>query len=77
MPRDVFESKFEEQVAQALERSGFKVWPQYEAAGFYIDLVVYDGKNWIAVECDGPNDPVDYEGVETHTKIQKALIKSY
>lgn len=54
IPRDVFESKFEEQVSQALEREGFKVWPQYEAAGFSIDLVVGDGKNWIAVECDGP-----------------------
>lgn len=25
----------------------------------------------------GPNDPVDWEGVETHTKIIEALIKSY
>jgi|GEM_PF-386657 len=54
IPRNVFESKFEEQVAQALEREGLKVWPQYEAAGFSIDLVVGNGKNWIAVECDGP-----------------------
>lgn len=54
IPRDVFESKFEEQVAQALEKAGFKIWPQYEAAGFSIDLAVGDGKNWIAVECDGP-----------------------
>lgn len=54
IPRDVFESKFEEQVAQALEREGLKVWPQYEAAGFSIDLAVGNGKNWIAVECDGP-----------------------
>lgn len=54
IPRGIFESKFEEQVAQALEKSGLKVWPQYQAAGFYIDLVVGDGKNWIAVECDGP-----------------------
>lgn len=54
IPRGIFESKFEEQVAQALEQVGMKVWPQYQAAGFYIDLVVGDGKNWIAVECDGP-----------------------
>ena len=54
IPRNVFESRFEEQVAQALEREDFMVWPQYEAAGFSIDLVVGDGKNWIAVECDGP-----------------------
>ncbi len=54
IPRSIFDSKFEEQVAQALEHSGMKVWPQYQAAGFYIDLVVGDGKNWVAVECDGP-----------------------
>lgn len=54
LPRDIFESRFEEQVAQALEREGLKIWPQYEAAGFSIDLVVGDDKNWIAVECDGP-----------------------
>jgi very-short-patch-repair endonuclease len=54
IPRGVFESKFEEQVAQALESYSLKVWPQYQAAGFYIDLVVGDGKNWIAIECDGP-----------------------
>jgi very-short-patch-repair endonuclease len=53
-PRNVYDSKFEEQVAQALERVGMKIWPQYEAAGFYIDLVAGDGKNWVAVECDGP-----------------------
>lgn len=54
LPGGAFDSKFEQQVAQALERSGMKVWPQYQAAGFYIDLVVGDGRNWIAVECDGP-----------------------
>jgi superfamily I DNA and/or RNA helicase/very-short-patch-repair endonuclease len=54
VPRGGFESKFEEQVAQALERAGLKIWPQYPAAGFFIDLAVGDGKSWIAVECDGP-----------------------
>jgi superfamily I DNA and/or RNA helicase/very-short-patch-repair endonuclease len=54
IPRDIFDSKFEEQVAQALEKNGMRVWPQYQAAGFSIDLVAGDGKNWIAIECDGP-----------------------
>ena len=54
IPRGIFDSKFEEQVSQALEHSGMKVWPQYQAAGFSIDLVVGDGKNWVAVECDSP-----------------------
>lgn len=54
IPREIFDSKFEEQVSQALESSGLKVWPQYQAAGFYIDLVAGDGRNLIAIECDGP-----------------------
>lgn len=54
IPRGIFDSKFEEQVAQALERSGMRVWPQYQAAGFSIDLVAGDSRNWVAVECDGP-----------------------
>lgn len=54
IPRGIFDSRFEEQVAQALEHAGMKVWPQYKAAGFSIDLVVGDGAHWVAVECDGP-----------------------
>lgn len=51
---DKFDSYFEQDVAETLIKLGFSVWPQYESAGFFIDLVVGDGKNYIAVECDGP-----------------------
>ena len=34
MPLDKFDSKFEQRVAQALQKEGLEVWPQYEAAGF-------------------------------------------
>lgn len=50
----VFDSKFEEQVARALEQEGFEVYPQYKVAGFSIDLVIGSEDDWVAVECDGP-----------------------
>ena len=55
IPLDKFDSKFEKDVADELLAKGLKVWPQYESAGFFIDLVVGDGEDFIAVECDGPS----------------------
>ncbi len=54
IPLDKFDSKFEQEVANYLKHNGLSVWPQYESAGFHIDLVVGDGQNYIAIECDGP-----------------------
>lgn len=51
---DNYDSGFEQDVAKTLVTGGFSVWPQYESAGFKIDLVVGNGSNFIAVECDGP-----------------------
>lgn len=55
VPQDKFDSKFEKEVADELSQLGLMVWPQFEAAGFFIDLVVGDGKKYIAIECDGPS----------------------
>jgi very-short-patch-repair endonuclease len=52
-----FDSPFEEQVARALEASGFEVVPQVGLAGFYIDLAIVDpnqlGRFLLGIECDG------------------------
>lgn len=53
-PPDKFDSKFEQEVAEAFRARGLNVWTQYPSANFFIDLVVSDGKNSVAVECDGP-----------------------
>ena len=37
-----------------LRSSGYRVFTQYESAGFNIDLVVSDGRRSLGVECDGP-----------------------
>lgn len=55
IPEDVYDSKFEREVADALRNAGLQVWPQFEAAGFKIDLVVGNDDRYIAVECDGPS----------------------
>ncbi|MEJ5330363.1 MAG: AAA domain-containing protein [Desulfobaccales bacterium] len=48
-----YESWFEVDVAMELLRRRYRVLPQYEAAGYRIDLVVEGGDRRLAVECDG------------------------
>ena len=51
------DSPFEEAVAKALHRHGYRVEAQVGSSGFRIDLAVYDpddeGRFLLAVECDG------------------------
>lgn len=47
------ESKFEENVFDAIIAKGYRVIPQYEVAGFRIDFVVQGEQSQLAVECDG------------------------
>ena len=48
-----FDSWFEVHVALEILRKNFRVIPQYEVAGYRIDLVVEGGYARMAVECDG------------------------
>lgn len=48
-----YESWFEVDVAVELLRRRYRVLPQYEAAGYRLDLVVEGGDRRLAVECDG------------------------
>ena len=48
-----FESWFELDVFLKLAVRGYRILPQYEVAGYRIDLVVEGMKRRIAVECDG------------------------
>jgi len=50
---DPFESWFEVDVALELLRRGYRLLPQYEFAGYRIDLVLEGHGNRLAVECDG------------------------
>ncbi|QSR84673.1 AAA domain-containing protein [Methylacidimicrobium sp. B4] len=50
---DPYESWFEVDVALELLRKNYRVHPQYEVAGYRIDLVVEGLSNRLAVECDG------------------------
>lgn len=53
------DSEFERQVAEAIEKHGFKIEPQVGVAGFFIDLAVLDpnkpGRFVLGIECDGAN----------------------
>jgi len=46
-------SEFEYQVAEIIISKGYTVIPQYEVAGYRIDLVVQGDKSKLAIECDG------------------------
>ena len=48
-----FDSWFEVDVFLCIVRRGYRVIPQYELAGYRIDLVVEGMKGRLAVECDG------------------------
>ncbi|WP_232211904.1 AAA domain-containing protein, partial [Saccharomonospora halophila] len=48
-----FDSLFEQRVYNRIIDRGYTVLPQYEAAGYRIDLVVLGGQTRLAVECDG------------------------
>jgi very-short-patch-repair endonuclease len=52
-PPAPFDSWFEVDVALQLLRRGYFVVPQYDVAGYRIDLVVEGGQARLAVECDG------------------------
>jgi very-short-patch-repair endonuclease len=52
-PPEPFESWFEVDVFLRIAGRGFRVLPQYEVAGYRIDLVVEGMAQRIAVECDG------------------------
>jgi very-short-patch-repair endonuclease len=54
-PPPPFDSWFEVDVALEIVRKGFEVIPQFEMAGYCIDLVVEGGHARLAVECDGDN----------------------
>lgn len=50
---DPFDSWFEVDVALELAREKYRIIPQFEVAGKYIDLVIDGGGPRLAVECDG------------------------
>lgn len=60
---DPYESWFEVEVALELLRRRFRIRPQYEVAGYRIDLVIEGLETRLAVECDGDcwHGPENYD----------------
>jgi very-short-patch-repair endonuclease len=50
---DPFDSLFEQHVFTEIQKRGYRVLPQFEVAGYRIDLVVEGMQGRLAVECDG------------------------
>jgi len=59
-----FESWFEVDVFLQIINRGYKVIPQYEIAGYRIDLVIEGLKSRLAVECDGD----EWHGIDRYNE---------
>ena len=59
-----FDSWFEVDVALEIAGKGYRVVPQFNVAGYYIDLVVEGGLSRLAVECDGD----EVHGIDEYEK---------
>ena len=51
--RDRCTNEFERDVYDLIVARGHRVIPQFEVAGYHIDLVIESEQNRLAVECDG------------------------
>ncbi len=61
LPRP-FESWFEVDVAIHILEKGYELVPQYEVGPYRIDLIIADGTQQLAIECDGDQ----WHGPEQH-----------
>jgi very-short-patch-repair endonuclease len=65
-PPDPFDSWFELDVFLRISDRGYRVIPQFEVAGYFIDLVVEGIRGRLAVECDGD----EWHGLERYEQDQ-------
>ncbi|MCR4881394.1 MAG: AAA family ATPase [bacterium] len=54
-----YNNSFEQSVATTCAEEGLEIISGFETAGLRIDLIVSDGENKIAVECDGVDDEIE------------------
>ena len=67
------ESDFEKRIASNLISAGYSFKQQFKVAGYYLDFVVYDEKNRVAVECDGEEFHSSEEEIEKDLERQTIL----
>lgn len=65
-------SEFEYEVAKLIINKGYKVIPQYEVAGYRIDLVIQGENSRLAIECDGDKYHNSFE--KWHEDIERQQI---
>ena len=71
----VMKSPLEEAVSRSLEGHGYEIRDHWRAGSYFIDIVVIDGNNKVAVECDGERwdsreDKV-FEDMERQTILER------
>ena len=65
-------SEFEYEVAKIIINKGYKIIPQYEVAGYRIDLVIQGENSKLAIECDGDKYHNGFE--KWHEDIERQQI---
>lgn len=71
---DTFRSRFEADVAERLRERGYRVISNYPSCGYEIDLVVSNGSNSVAVECDGHPSHFRADGTYTTEDVQRHVV---
>ena len=74
--REKCESKFEENVFDAIVAKGYRVIPQYEVAGYRMDLVVQGEQSKLVVECDGDHWHTSVEDRERDFLRERVLQRA-
>jgi CxxC-x17-CxxC domain-containing protein len=68
------DSQFEANVADALRQRGYSVTNNYPACGFFIDLVVEQKGQRLAVECDGETFHLDEHGQLKYEDLERQAV---
>ena len=69
-------SEFEYEVAKIIISAGYKVIPQYEVAGYRIDLVVQGENAKLAIECDGDKYHNSFEAFQEDIERQQIIERA-
>lgn len=69
-----YNNSIEEEIAKLCREEGLTVMPNFESAGYNIDLVVSDGISSIAIECSGLNDSESNKPDSFSEEIKKQTI---
>lgn len=70
-----YNNSFEQEIASLCKDEGLTVYPNFDSAGLKINLVVSDGENSVAIECDGFDDGREQTGNTTDPVWKQEILE--